>query len=82
MIGTSKNRSDNLSDLFIWLGLAMLVLLFISAFVGIIATILLWPLAVIWAINTIVGTTIPMTFTSWLSVIILTNLFTILNRRR
>lgn len=30
-----------------------------------------WPLMVIWAINTLFGTTIPITFTTWLSLWIL-----------
>jgi hypothetical protein len=33
--------------------------------------ILLWPLAVIWSLNTIFGTAIPMEFKTWLAVVVL-----------
>ncbi len=37
----------------------------------VIALLLFWPLAVIWALNTLFGLTIPFTPWTWLSVIIL-----------
>jgi len=33
--------------------------------------ILLWPLAVIWSVNTLFGTVIPMEFRTWLAVVVL-----------
>lgn len=54
------------------------ILLVITLFTCLIAISLLWPLAVLWAINQIFGTQIPITFGTWLASVIL---LTVLNSR-
>lgn len=50
--------------------IAMAALGFIGLFFTCMAFIFLWPLALAWAINTLFGTTIPISFTTWLAIII------------
>lgn len=45
--------------------LSLLILLFV----------LFWPIAAIWAINTLFGTAIPMSFKTWLAAVVLMALF-------
>ncbi len=43
--------------------------------VFLITWIILWPLAAIWAVNTLFGFTIAYTFWNWLAVVVLTAFF-------
>jgi hypothetical protein len=43
--------------------------------VAVIALIVFWPLAAIWAVNTLFGFTIAYTFWNWLAVVVLVALF-------
>jgi hypothetical protein len=43
--------------------------------VGVIVLIVYWPLAAIWAVNTLFGFAIAYTFENWLAVIVLSALF-------
>jgi hypothetical protein len=43
--------------------------------VAVIALIVFWPLAAIWAVNTLFGFTIAYTFWNWLAVVVLTAFF-------
>ena len=43
--------------------------------VAVIALIVFWPLAAIWAVNTLFGFAIAYTFENWLAVIVLSALF-------
>ena len=45
--------------------LSLLILLFV----------LFWPIAAIWALNTLFGTAIPMSFKTWLAAVVLMALF-------
>ena len=45
--------------------ISLLILLFV----------LFWPIAAIWAINTLFGTSIPMSFKPWLAAVVLMALF-------
>jgi hypothetical protein len=43
--------------------------------VAVIALIVFWPFALIWAVNTLFGFTIAYTFWNWLAVVVLVALF-------
>ncbi len=63
--------STNSTD---WLSLSLLlfaVLSFIAIIGSAFAFLLLWPLLLVWAINTLFGTTVPLTFTTWVAVLML-----------
>ena len=47
----------------------------ITFIVAVFALVLLWPLAAIWAINTLFGFGIAYTFWNWLAVVVLTAFF-------
>jgi hypothetical protein len=47
----------------------------ISIIIFLIVWIILWPLAAIWAVNTLFGFTIAYTFWNWLAVVVLTAFF-------
>jgi hypothetical protein len=48
---------------------------YILIVVAVIALIVFWPLAAIWAVNTLFGFTIAYTFWNWLAVVVLVALF-------
>jgi hypothetical protein len=41
----------------------------------VIAFLIWWPFAVIWAVNTLFGTAIAFTWTNWLATLVLTGIF-------
>ena len=47
----------------------------LGIFLFLITWIILWPLAAIWAVNTLFGFTIAYTFWNWLAVVVLTAFF-------
>ncbi len=64
----TKHFSDN------WMPVLLLLvglLAFITFVVGMLLIAILWPIGIIWAINQLFETSIPMTFTTWLACIIL-----------
>ena len=52
-------------------GLIILAVLIIAGVVGFIAFCFLWPLILAWAINNLFGTHIPITFWTWLSIVVI-----------
>lgn len=44
---------------------------FIALIFSMLAFAILWPLALAWAINTLFGTAIPLTFTTWVAIFVI-----------
>jgi fatty acid desaturase len=67
-----KYRYNNTSEFnwetAFWVVMALIAICFI---IGGIVVAILWPLIFVWAINYMFGTTIPMTFLTWLAVVII-----------
>lgn len=53
------------------IGLALFFILIIIFVLGIVTLAILWPLALIWAINLLFHTAVPITFWTWLAVVVL-----------
>lgn len=64
-------RGVDLGDVLVLILIIICFLGFIALFFSMLAFALLWPLALAWAINTLFGTAIPLTFTTWLAIFVI-----------
>lgn len=62
-------RTNNWLDWLTLIGFGLLFVVIVAFVIGVIAICILWPIMLLWAINLLFGTTVPLTFWTWLAVI-------------
>ncbi|MGZ8924536.1 MAG: hypothetical protein ACXW2E_01505 [Nitrososphaeraceae archaeon] len=59
----------------------VLIVIGVSLTIAIMASVILWPIWIAWASNTLFGTTLPYSFPTWLSIVIVTWFIAVLLRK-